>query len=895
MLKKLDQLIDEKISVGAALLSCLTLFIFLRLQAPQWYQMLPLGMKEIVCGLSTWSAYPKQSDLYMMEASLACVLISFMSYATLGAVIRHVILIRKNGAVFHAKQSAGSGNETNAETQVATKSKIKIQAKLAYVQLLFPLVFLQMIHFRYLYEAENLSMELFYSKVWKLACLALTVLLMVTAFYQIRFKKQVLTYSTFLSFAGLLNFIRPEGIMSIDYFHNGEFSLPMYELKAFHKLPFKGLIPIHGLCDYYYGLINELFFDGSYLSINAAKCVGNVFLALFLAGIMYFFIRNKWHGLLMVIFVLPFMIQNAGIRYVFFFTMFLVLFSDEMDSAYRFCTSWVFLSILAIAWNASIGGALAAGFLPLAVFRLIQTGKEEFTILFRAKDKKKMTVLVLLILFGLAFIPLFLQIVSYLKDNAGTTLLVNSMEMIEKSSGIEGFLTLAGEGQLLILGKAFGFLLSVLILLIMGFGRQNQKAKSEVMTVVFTLLILFQYAFVRYDEGLRAMVLGAGYMAIALITILFDQLRKNGKWQVVPIACYLVGIVFFFWVSGGWSPKPADILNQVKLIPKETEITIMGKEVSDPVVYVRSDSVNIGGIGSGFISGNALANLQNIQMVLNTELKEGEQYYNATNEVALDLIFQKESILPYTSVYNISNRRMQEDAIERLRANMPTLILLSPNIVFDDASFSYRSPQLYQFFLQEGYQPYKYENVLYLMKREAVLATANWEEYAKLLHKTNIEAMPVVWGANLDDMKEGLKKAEIGCEITRDDKDILIRFNEPISPGEHCYMVLENDGGYNEPDLYKKIFAQREMDSDENGAAIDDSANVKTYQEMTLSWENPFDSEAKVSYHFAKGGRLMIPIGLTPYALGQGIREFRLETGDDIVEPSDIHISFYHE
>ena len=78
-------------------------------------------------------------------------------------------------------------------------------------------------------------MELFYSGRWKYFCILLTLLLLIWAYFSSR-KESRIYPTTFVMAAMLRVFTQPEGLLSMDYFHNGEITLPMQQLMSYHKL-----------------------------------------------------------------------------------------------------------------------------------------------------------------------------------------------------------------------------------------------------------------------------------------------------------------------------------------------------------------------------------------------------------------------------------------------------------------------------------------------------------------------------------------------------------------------------------------------------------------------------------------------------------------------------------
>ena len=330
-------------------------------------------------------------------------------------------------------------------------------------------------------------MELFYSGRWKYFCILLTLLLLIWAYFSSR-KESRIYPTTFVMAAMLRVFTQPEGLLSMDYFHNGEITLPMQQLMSYHKLPYLDLIPIHGLCDYYYGVIDYLFVR-RIISFpeSAAKIVGDLAMAALLALVICYFMEHRV-GIWLVWLFMPFLGQNSGNAVsVPLFILFFVLFSKKLPKL-DYLYAWVLLSIFAIAWNASIGGTAALAFLPLVLCRsLPKLGENCKEILHRPGVLVRWLAL---IVFGISFIPLFLQIVVYLKDNTGTTLYVNGMAMFEDVTDAAGYLLpgLMGKQGTFFIGT-FGFLLPLLVCLY--FALKKEKRAAGQFMIIADLLSYF--------------------------------------------------------------------------------------------------------------------------------------------------------------------------------------------------------------------------------------------------------------------------------------------------------------------------------------------------------------------------------------------------------------------
>lgn len=921
--------LDLRTGIEAALGAVLTLFSIFSLFGKGWYDQIPV-YKDLICGLTTWSGYNKQADLWLIQGAIiglpllfvmfawillkvkpvrqntgreektdrekavygfmigyAAVLLMVLTqqkcmwqYAALYAVLllgyllcrctkeSYVNCIGRAALVYGAFAvlflAAGWKVRIAQLWQVGSLVLLGLtavfflllcglpqlgrlfeQIKLEkYLQVLLPLGCLSFVHFRYRYEVTGEVMELFYSGRWKYFCILLTLVLLVWAYFCSR--KECRIYPTTFVMAAMLRvFTQPEGLLSMDYFHNGEITLPMQQLMSYHKLPYLDLIPIHGLCDYYYGLIDYLFFDGSYLSLNAAKIVGDLAMAFLLALVICYFMEHR-AGILLVWLFMPFLVKTAGMRYLFLFILFFVLFSKKLEKL-DFLYAWVLLSIFAIAWNASIGGTAALAFLPLVLCRSIpKLGENCKEILHRPGMLLRW---LFLIAFGIAFIPLFLQIVIYLKDNTGTTLYVNGMAMFEKEINIAG---------------TFGFLLPLLFCLYFAL-KKEKRAAGQFMTLLICYLVLVNYAFVRFDEGGRALVLTIFFSILIAAVLLYE----HKKWIMILILGSLA-----LWLSQDAPLVTADSLCLIKEVPASVDTTIGGKEIADPVVYVTD--AGIPNMGTGFVQGNTLQSLQNIGTVLQAEVTDGKTWLDATNAVANAVLFDRECFFPFTSVYNISNRTMQEKAIAQLSENLPDLILLAPYIQFDEATFSDRSILLYDYLLEQDYVPYKYENVIYLLRAEshAEAAKVDYEAYAQLLHKTSLQMLPAVWAG----IEEKGQELQIPYRIERTEEGFDLVFDQAVTGMDIDLLQIDCDAPIELPDM--------RMDTAEEDAA----------GQAELSFETEIAAEGSAHFTYTMADSVLLPLCTSPYfTCEKAVERLHITLPKELsdVDETQLHCRFY--
>lgn len=639
-------------------------------------------------------------------------------------------------------------------------------------QVLLPFCFLGYFGFYYQYENENGLIELFYSYKWKCFCVAVFVIFLFAQIYRLMKKKNDISVYALVSVATMSVMRTPEGLMSVDFFHNGEMALPMQQFVSYGKIPYFDIDPIHGLCDYVYSFFNYLFFDGSYFSQNAGIVVANLFIAAFLAVVLANCLKKRSGVVVIIWLFMPYLLEKAGIRYVFFIAAFFILLCDRVrKNNLWFFWWWILLCITGIFYNVSIGASVAVAFLPEAIYRLIKEIKKrwkQYAITHKWKDvfidipEKEKKILqsawIVLVLVGICFIPWFMQILRFLHENAATTLWVNGTAIF---------------GQEFRPVETFALFLPYLAVFVVALSG-NKKAKSAFVAIAVGLFVIANYACVRYDEGLRLAVLGVVFCMICFSYFCMDYLSSKSKAVWLVLLC--LACVFLI---RDYLPLRMDALVYVEQIPAQKKIEINEAMIEDPVVYVSGDSVDMKHMGSGFIQGLTLNSLKNIQFILKQENAQ-DSFLDLTNKISHTVIFDLETDYPYTSAYNISNDRMQEKAIACIRKNRPRLILLAPYIRFDEATVSLRSPELYQAILQMGYQPYIYEDVIYLLDGESNcdMAEDGKRKMGLLNHRTDMGMLPYLWGTALEDEKENLHEvicengAIPGCEVSYIDLEI---------------------------------------------------------------------------------------------------------------------------
>lgn len=743
---------------------------------------------------------------------------------------------------------------------VKKKDIAPLSGKMLMLLQLFPAFgFLGCYKFYYDYQGADDLIQLYASSRWKLLCFGLFGAFFLCQLWQIGKKKKGVYLSTMVMTGMMGVASTPEGILSVDFFHNGEMSFPMQQLLSYGKAPYFDGDPIHGFCDFFYSLINQVFFDGTYMAQNAAVMAAELFMAAVLAAVMGKCIHNRYAAFFAVYFLMPYLVQKAGVRYLVFFMAFLILFSDGVrKDSRKFLWWWVFLCIGGISWNVSIGSSMAVAFLPEVVYRLIKDLVPELKRipgLCRGEKIKWGISYGFLILLGISYIPLFLQILRFLGENAGTTLYVNGTPVF-------------GEDFHFI--RTFGIAVPYLCMFIYALWGKG-KEKAAFISVVFNLAVIGNYACVRYDEGIRLAVLCVFFGMLFVLEIARGKglPETAGRRWLAGAASGVCAVLVLYL---GWEYLPENNRNTMapEKVSESMQIEIMGQEKEEPVVYVSGDSVGMPDLGTGFIQGSTLNSLKNVQTVLNRET-EGNRYLDLTNKISHYVIFNKESQLPFTSAYNISNRKMQEKAIALVKEETPELILISPLIQFDLAPVSLRSMEFYTTLIKMGYQPYVYEDVVYLKKGDAVLEEAmdGRRNLGLICHKDYLGMLPFLWGNSMENNREELglvlKETAYECFESKEEGNVLnIRLDESVKGTEISYIEFIIEADQIEEEQWDFSFSSQ-VDGQSHGFLILGGKDTGNKNEGDV-----------IAY--------LIPVGSSPFWQFSDIKQFRLRGIKEIKE-----------
>lgn len=694
--------------------------------------------------------------------------------------------------------------------------------------------------FVYLYQGGILvrypSLILF---VFSVAVLLLTFIKNMRKCWEQDFQN-LATASGALEVAAMFTYMKiPVGVVQTEpiyMFHYGEYAVSTQQLFSYGKLPFFDYFPIHGLCDYYFGIINRIFYQGTYATFEAALIVGS---ALLLGGLAWILKKStKNHTLLLVMFLGLFNFTPAYdlyyIRWVFVLPYLLIL---NLKSIYktknRRVWLYVMLSIASICWNPSIGGSLAIAMLfgmyqdifdvvkGIAFFAMGKREELHFT--------RKFWIFYGIMFFtGLGFLYPFYKIVKYILLHMESLGIVNSNPLLYalQDYGWMDALSLKTleENYFYIL---FAFLIPLALLFIVkriAVEENKVWVGSLILEMVVLTLLMTNYIFGLIGEGERAFIY-AGILMLFVICALAEVKIKH-RYAYVRLALIFV----LFMVI-----KPVNITDYVNTTDTFANI----KDISEEAVYVRDNEEDtyLSQIKDSYISLEGLGYLNHLNELAGM-VGDKNEIFDMSNMVSSNTILDMNLMTPYSSAFNMYNETMQKHVVGIMKRRQPKLVLLSP-CFSDSRSLSTRNYWMIRYFQEENYKPYVYEDILYLVREDVkvTLGKEGLDEYAEFITPSNLENLAFYWGGEKIKEKYVTKSEKLFIEYTGVEVGKYIDVN--VSSKNTDFIRITT---YSEDEFQGK-------------AAL----YVKLKNDKVVVFECEIEN-----------GEMLIPIGLNPYVKKEG-------------------------
>lgn len=664
---------------------------------------------------------------------------------------------------------------------------------LRHAQLLIPLAFAYVWRFPYV-QPDDTIVYGYYSLPLMVLCLAICAVLLAVTTYNIRHRKTGLWLTTALGAAAAMGYCIPSYGILTDWFHFGEYAITAQQLFHYGSLPYFDFYPIHGICDYVYSVAATVFYDGSLASLSAGVVIGNLFAICAAAAVIWCVAKEKTGATLLFLMLLNPMIFTAqGYNYIIrwlvaFLTVFVLNSARIRHHAIASIYWWIWLSMLGILWNPAIGGAVAIAFIPVLLRRsLCKEGREQWVSL---KEKAVLKPWIIravpLLICGLCYIPVFLHIVQYILENTGTTTATNGSAMLNPTD-----LESASTALSWLRKFAAPLFIGLLTLLWCSCGKRTARGEildSLLLTVCATPLVA-NYIYVRYDDGDRAMFYWM-LLAVCVIVPLLGTVFKTTdalprKRQIIALGGIV--ICFSFAICDLLPMLSPNLQCETGTMPTDTAL-------------IQGEAEGIPNLGNGLLP-EYKAQLATDYAALCAAIctDEDDVVFNGTTHIGLTVMMDQKLATKYTSLYNISNARMQENALEQLKENPPKLVLLQNGVLIDEMTTSMRCFPIYTWLLEEGYVPYTYGGLLFMTKESTVPegAQRNWQRFFSAMTPDDLRLLPKVW-ANAeaaDDLVHCTASATPSrIEALGVTAYCTLEFSEPLQ-GKECDFIALNFNG----------------------------------------------------------------------------------------------------
>ncbi len=656
-----------------------------------------------------------------------------------------------------------------------------------------------------------------------------------------------------------------------DDFHSGHIFLPWYLLKEFKMTPFLEVQPPYGLSNYLPGFLSYIFYDGTYSGITM---IINHFIAIFL--FILFFTLKKEIGLYIPIILLISGKQFFTLLYTAYFlstAIFLFLLNSKLKKHYLFFL-WLFSSLFLFLYDVPDGAPLILGTIPFGIFLFLEG----------LKNHKKNFIkllgiffLILIILFIFSdFEKIFLNQIEYLKENAKVNSLAQGIKW-DFPQGKER-VTLGPLWQFL---RFFWlFILPVLFALIL-FKKREIISNKKILFLSIFLIISIIFLIPRASGRIDKMELSRPYMPNFLLffvfpIVLIQFIKKENITYFILLFSIIIGAI-------GYPGIPL----------KHTKMTLENVKIYKPENTISEKEEGFCAIGEEVLmEKKQLERQKNLKMTIKNLIESGETFYNTTNHNADYFIQCLPSPVKNYTIYDISSRKLQIETIYELKEkNVPLVLILAENYIFDGGTLPFRASEIY-FYLFENYIPFEGDGgYIWMIKKdklnrlEGKYEVKDLKGQIELLNKAfftkNLKYLPASWGSSISSISKNLTKEADFKDINLVDKnDLEKRRDYFIVKGEDPYLVFEIPSNLKAEYFYIQI------------------EGIKEKNIIQVFWANDlyriFYQENSQYFYSTKENKYLLPLSYSPtYNIKSERRFVRFDFNSDMasfIKVKDISI-----
>lgn len=676
------------------------------------------------------------------------------------------------------------------------------------------------------------------------------------------------------------NYHAPYYIGMADFWHQGDMMLA-WQQGINHGLSFyQDYSPNSGLFGMVSSFLQYCFLPSGILSFNASMSLEYTVFAILVAMLLSVHFDKGILLLISLLFVMPEYNRVLMILPVFLILMLPWLLRHRL---YWLCC-WVLLGILSLLYYPLNGVATIAGTFPLClymVYGLIKTKGEGELTAYKQKWLISVVICSVTIVGMFIFAPLLYRLFAYVASMSGQTIWADGITVFP--NGIyQHFLPWAGRGRVIIwLYDIFEFCIPIfavilplwyLVRKIKGKALEEtlcDKSTFLFLAVIFSLIVNYQFAFIRMDAGFflaRANhILYIVFMILLPWAIFLSEKTKRFDIHLIHIGV-LIG------------------LGTILIAPRfGNEIRIIPSFYAVPETHIYTEAVPGVEIGTGFVKKSQYQDIIQAYEETGKLLKANEPLLEMSFRQMFYFVLDRKVAVPSAGTYIVASRDTQKANLARMNQRPPELVMY-------DVDYGFRGLRNYymtSWLLSHHYIFYKNNNLSYFIhpdRYEMVFGNSEeaFQKMKSLPAKYFVPPMqgtPASWGNSLRSLQKRLKQVatfttgelnmvvsgtglsvcESGYLVHEGEGNLEINLREGISGEDADFLYLDIEPILQKDKVSKQIYWKAKL-YEAVGGINRYSGGVKVYWKTE---EQDFSESQMITCDYING-KLLIPANLVP-------------------------------
>ncbi len=502
----------------------------------------------------------------------------------------------------------------------------------------------------------------------------------------------------------------------IDEYHIGEAITAFHQVFTIGQEPYSEFIPTKGFMHIIYGFINELFFDGKYVTFGCASQLTTFFSTFLLAFIFKLFFSTYISILYIIVF------WNLGLVYGHYYPipigLLLLNAAISKKNVIVFCLTYLFFMYIYFLYYNAFAIAFALSIFPAFIYSIYIFYTEKVQI-----HKIHIAFFLLWCIIITISIPYIYNSSEYVLTNSSNNILY---------WGNLGYFT-----NLILSNFWIAIFLCIIFYTSHNYSIINTKTITWLSFFTFIPFILLSYIEGRSDAWYyRAYVFSCFYLTLATIFCIYH--RKMFHPYVNKLILTFLTLFAMYCVAPHTWTAPFSSFNPIAVNSKSTS-------------YVQDSSIP--NLGQGFIPEDRYEEVLQEHSLINV-LEEEETFLLIDPYVvqsARYAIYNKQIPIKSHAILNISSLRAQIDELEKFKELHVEIIRLSKGIL--------RYTIFYDYIFSQPWTLIQYGKHTYLVSDKIIQRIKGHFDFKTIsMDKTeysiaDFSLLPIKWGSAFDSEK----------------------------------------------------------------------------------------------------------------------------------------------